>query len=74
MSDSMRLKEVFFLAEYENPKIKDFIAQHKEQHDKDIVAETVSFLIGAFPEIAPTLKGDLVSVREEELNGNYGGR
>jgi len=69
MSDSMRLKEVFFLAEYENPKIKDFIAQHKEQHDKDIVAETVSFLIGAFPEIAPTLMGNLISMTKEELDG-----
>ena len=74
MSDSFRVREFFVLEEYENPKIKDFIAKHETQFERDLVAETVTFLINEFPEIADTLKGKLINVYEEELHGSNSSR
>ena len=71
MSNTLRITERFILEEYENPKIKDFINSFEDQHDKDVVAETVTYLMNQFPEIAPTLKGNLV--KREVFDGNYCG-
>ena len=63
----LRAREVVEVREYSNPVIWEYVQGFDEKKDRQLILDTIRWLIKTYPEIAPTLRGELVS--EEIIDG-----
>lgn len=54
---------------YYNQKIADFLTDFDLQHDKDIAAMTLSFIMNNYPETQLFLRGEKVGETSKEIQG-----
>ena len=65
----MKLKLYQTENEYFNQKLADFMKDLGGQHEKNIAAQTISFIMNNYPETQLFLRGEKVGETSQEIKG-----
>ncbi len=57
---SFKIKQVILEQMYFNSEIKRFLDSLDSQYDREIAGQTIDFIKKTYPELAPTLNGELI--------------